>query len=315
MSRDHKGLEESTQTRIDILARLENTVIESIIVHNRADKVVDYTVDRRYEGVKKNREEYLDQKMIDNGDSEFVVNADEYKRRFRVGFEGSRGVGKTLSRFPQNICRILTKFYTEEGDIVLDPFAGHNSRMESVHVSKRHYYGQDLCKEFMVDNFRRQKELLDAQAERIFDPTKYIIELTEGDSRFLPWPDNFGDFTITSPPYWDLEFYDDNEKQLGNGTYEKFLDGMFEVAKENIRVLKPGAFCIWNINDFRVDGKYYNYHGDLLQVMLKAGFIQWDIAIFDLGPSLRSVYLASAVKSKILPKRHEYALVMRKPLK
>jgi hypothetical protein len=49
------------------------------------------------------------------------------------------------------------------------------------------------------------------------------------------------------------------------------------------------------------------------RLLENAGFEQHDIIIVDLGPSMRSIFLQNAFKSKVLPKRHEYGVVMRKP--
>lgn len=319
MGRTHESLEDSRSERQVILQRLENTIIESIMVHNRSDRAMDLTVERRYGEVKVNRDKFLDDYVSKSGDLDMIADVEEFKAQFRSGFEGSRGAGKTLSRFSQNICRLCVKFYTEEKDIVVDPFAGHNSRFQATFESGRHYYGQDLSHEFMVDNLKIREMLLKESEGKLFMPKNdLIIDLTEGDSRKLPWPDNFGDFTITSPPYWDLEMYGDEEEQLGYGqnqTYEEFLHDLGLVAKENYRVLKPGAYCIWFINDFRKDGKFFDFHGDTKNLLVAAGFDYHDLIIVDLGPSLRSVFLASAFKSKILPKRHEFGVVVRKPLK
>lgn len=319
MGRTHDDLVDSRAERQKLLQRFEGTIIESIMVHNRSDKAMDLTVERRYENVKVNREKFLDDYIEKSGDKDMIADMEEFKNQFRSGFEGSRGAGKTLSRFSQNICRNTIKFYTEEGDIVVDPFAGHNSRMEATFRCNRHYYGQDLCHEFMDDNRLIRETLLNQKAGKLFMKHKDIkIELSEGDSRKLPWDDNFGDFTITSPPYWWLEDYGPEAEQLGtigDGSYEDFLEGLGQVAKENFRVLKPGAYAVWFINDFRIDGKFFDYHGDTKGLLVKAGFIYHDIIIADLGPSLRSVFLQAAFKSKILPKRHEYGIVVRKPIK
>lgn len=51
---------------------------------------------------------------------------------------------------------------------------------------------------------------------------------------------------LTSPPYFDLVEYTDDDRQLGNlHEYEKFLDQLSRVWKECLRVLVPGGrMCI-----------------------------------------------------------------------
>jgi hypothetical protein len=126
--------------------------------------------------------------------------------------------------------------------------------------------------------------------------------------------DSVGDFTITSPPYWDLEYYGDEIGQLGkDNDYHEFLRRLGDVAHANFRCLKSGAFCVWCINDFRKDGKFYSYHVDTHRLLKDAGFKQHDCAIIDLGGSFGQAFASQIVENKILPKRHEYALIFRKP--
>jgi hypothetical protein len=139
------------------------------------------------------------------------------------------------------------------------------------------------------------------------------IELHECDSRQMPVKNNAGDFTITSPPYWCIEDYGDELGQLGKNDYPTFLRGLGQVAKENFRCLKAGSYCVWFINDFRYEGKFYSYHMHTQELLREAGFKQHDIAIVDLGTSVRAAFASQIVTQKILPKRHEYALVMIKP--
>lgn len=214
-----------------------------------------------------------------------------------------------LSVFPQNIGRTVLLFYSKPGDHVVDPFAGHNSRMQLVVREGRNYTGYDVSKRFMAFNRKRAQQLRDH-----FPGAQ--ITLNEQDSRHLKHTaDNVGDYTITSPPYWDIEDYGDEPEQLGKHakTYGEFLVGMQAVLRENFRVLKPGAFACWFINDFRRKGKMYFYHIDILRMGEAAGFDAHDIAIVDFGTGIRDVFINQAFDQKILPKRHEYCVVFRKP--
>lgn len=212
-----------------------------------------------------------------------------------------------LSMFPQNIGRAVLLLYSNEGDLVLDPFAGHNSRMELCVKENRRYVGYDISAEFMAYNRKRAGELWAAGDAPIF--------LHECDSRLLAWTTTeSADFTLTSPPYWDIEFYGDEAEQLGKAkTYAEFCHDLGLVAKENYRGLKHGAFCVWFINDFRRKGKFYRYHVDVWALLIDAGFEVWDIMIVDLGYPIRAAFAGQIIDQKILPKRHEYGLVMRKP--
>jgi DNA modification methylase len=220
--------------------------------------------------------------------------------------------------------RILDEFGGElpesimkRGDWVVDPFAGHNSRMELCWRAGRNYKGNDISAEFQAANERIKAKLLAEAGSDIFsDHFNADIELTTGDSRHLPWENGSGDFTITSPPYYNLEHYGDEPGQLGIGarSYNDFLDRLQKVCCENFRVLKQGRFAVWCVNDFRANGKFHSYHSHVIRLMEKAGFNQYDIAIVDLGHAMRISFPAQAVEQQILPKRHEYALVFQKPI-
>ena len=212
-----------------------------------------------------------------------------------------------LSRFPQNIGRSMVLLYSEPGDTVVDPFAGHNSRMELTIRAGRNYIGCDLSAEFMTFNQKR--------AEHLRQEYPFLsIDLHHGDSRSLPVKKRTGDFTITSPPYYDIEHYGDEPEQLGKAkTYVEFLGGLGQVMQENYRVLKPGAYAMWFVNDFRRRGKFHTYHVDTMRLGEDAGFVIHDLLVVDLGNSIRDCFTNQIITSRILPKRHEYGIVFRKP--
>ncbi len=215
--------------------------------------------------------------------------------------------GGNLSMFPQNIGRAVLLLYSNEEDVVVDPFAGHNSRMELCVKEKRHYIGYDISQSFMAYNQSFANEL-----RNNFQGVN--IQLYLADSRQMDKvADGCGDFALTSPPYYDLEDYGDEPEQLGKASsYEAFLAELAVVAEENYRCLKLGAFCVWFVNDFRRRGKFHLYHIDVLNCLRKVGFEAWDVMVIDLGYPIRAAFATQIVEQKILPKRHEYGLVMRK---
>ena len=214
-----------------------------------------------------------------------------------------------LSKFHQEIGRSIVIFYTEPGDLVVDPFAGHNSRMELCVAAGRDYAGCDLSGEYAHHNFAKRDELRKKYPNR-------TVRFFHCDSRDQPIPDEAGDFTITSPPYWDIEYYGPEDEQLGFcKTYQDFLEGMRLCIAENFRTLKPGAYSCWFINDFRRQGVMHFYHRDIIDLGKSVGFVPWDIMIVDLGRGLRDGFVNANIQLKMLPKRHEYCVVFRKPEK
>lgn len=236
------------------------------------------------------------------------------RKLFRISGTAVRGKKGGLSIFPQNIGKILVKFYTKEGQTVYDPFAGHNSRMQLVYNLKRNYIGVDVSKEFMKHNLIIRDKLL-AQNQHCIFPNPCSITLIEGSSASVPSIDSeCADFTITSPPYWDIEYYGDEPEQLGNHkNYGKFLDALQAHVSENYRILKPNTYCCWFVNDFVKNNTYFAYHSDLINLFQKAGFVIHAIYIVDLKRSC--AFIRDVIKFKRFTKSHEYCMVFRKEAK
>ena len=288
----------SRKVRSDFLFRMGlQDVPHSILYHDRADLASDVPI----AGGR------------DYGSFSLVHKTKDRRMRkiFKTSNMSCRAGG--LSRFPQNIGRMLVKFYCPERGTVYDPFAGHNSRMELVHRTGRNYIGVDVSHEFMESN-RKIKDGLTKQ-KGLLEHMRGTIRLIEGSSASVPGvPDEWADFTITSPPYWNLEYYGNEPEQLGKAkTYKSFLELLYPHVMENYRILKPGSFCIWCINDFVQDKVFYPYHIDISSLFVRAGFNLHNIYVTDLGQPIVASFLHTLIITKRFPKRHEYCVVGQKP--
>lgn len=233
------------------------------------------------------------------------VEVGKLKGHFDISSRGCQS--GALSIYPRNIGKALILLYSEPGDLIIDPFAGHASRINLAVECGRGYIGCDLSHDFMDFNRKRAAELKERNP-------KLRIEVHECDSRKMPVDSEIGNFGITSPPYGSIEFYGDEPEQLGKcATYEDFLDSLGIIMKEHYRTLKPGAFCVWSINDYRDHGIFRSYHSDVIELGKKAGFVPWDMIITDFGRGFRDCFIAMTVAQRIVGKRHEYNVIMRKP--
>ncbi|MEO6971245.1 MAG: DNA methyltransferase [Chthoniobacterales bacterium] len=88
-----------------------------------------------------------------------------------------------------------------------------------------------------------------------FDKTKHVLRL--GDARNLSWiADGSVHLIVTSPPYWTLKKYEDNERQLGEiADYDRFLDELDKVWRECARVLAPGGRICCVVGDVCIPRK------------------------------------------------------------
>lgn len=102
-----------------------------------------------------------------------------------------------------------------------------------------------------------------------YDSTTHRLHL--GDARDLGWIDDESvHLIVTSPPYFTLKKYEDNENQLGEiEDYEEFLDELDKVWRECSRVLVPGGRICCVVGDVcvsrRAGGRHYilPLHADL----------------------------------------------------
>ena len=228
--------------------------------------------------------------------------------------------GTYHSDFPHNICRFCINFYcpktTDSGYFsnglatVFDPFAGHNSRMEDVFLCGRNYVANDLSHKFMEYNREIAQKL---QKQSLPLGTIPILEVHEGDSRYLDFPANSFDFAITSPPFWDIEDYGPEPEQLSEQkTFHDFMYALEKVFRHVHRFLKKDAFFVVECNDFRRFRIFYPYHYHVIQALLIIGFVIHDVIICDYVRSQVSSFTTELDRLKITGKRHSYFIVVRK---
>ena len=93
-----------------------------------------------------------------------------------------------------------------------------------------------------------------------YDRTSH--RLHQGDARDLSWlPDGSVHLVVTSPPYWTLKEYAENDRQMGAiADYSRFLDELDKVWAECFRVLAPGGRICCVVGDVCVPRKRAGRH-------------------------------------------------------
>ena len=242
-----------------------------------------------------------------------------------------------LAQTPTILVERLIKFYTEPGDTILNPMCERIPHLLIANYLKRNAIGQDICERFIRHDVEKLKRRVLTAESLNPDDNKIIIEdenhfnvmynacfidLTKGDSRHLNLSDNSVDFVITSPPYWDLGIYGDEPEQAGSGTgtgkgdtptYEEFLEAISQIYKECFRVLKPNKYITVQVNDFRKNHKFYNYHSDTIKALENVGFTLHDIVVYNISVHpIAAIFTSQLEERKIFAKCHEYSICCKK---
>jgi DNA modification methylase len=185
----------------------------------------------------------------------------------------------------QDVAR-LVRFFSKEGDLVLDPFSGVASTAKACACENRHSIGIELNSKYYDLGLKRIKiEVPDEfdykSKQRLIhaDSLDYIAEIE----------DNSVDFIITSPPYWNIletvdhkskkrvttnldHKYSEDKKDLANiKDYPQFLDVLSSFFSNCSRILKKNKYMCIIVSDFRKKEKYYTFHTDLANEMEKKG--------------------------------------------
>ena len=110
-----------------------------------------------------------------------------------------------------------------------------------------------------------------------------------------------------------IEFYGKEDGQLGyNKTYEEFLEGLGKIIKECYRIMKYDTYCAININDFVMNGKFYDFHMDVKKLMGDANFRRHDTIIIQWQNCIGQAFASQVEAWRKTAKIHEYILVGKK---
>lgn len=145
---------------------------------------------------------------------------------------------------------------------------------------------------------------------------------------------------ITSPPYADfirqsvydrekvhkksliklennstVKPYSDDEKDLGNLSYDEFMIEIEEIMKKTYEVIKPGGYAVWVVKDYKDKENftsYLDFHTDIATAGKKAGFLYHDLIIWDQNEQ-RSLVLLGYPSKFHTNQNCSFLVVLRKP--
>ena len=205
------------------------------------------------------------------------------------------------------IPRNLLIRYSQEGDLILDQFAGGGTTLVEAKLLNRDIIGVDI-NDFALE---RCKEKIDFD----YEAAKGRVELHKGDARNLDFiSDDSIDFICTHPPYADIIKYSEGIKgDLSQLKVPDFLEEMKLVASESYRVLQKGKFCAILMGDTRQKGHMIPMSFDVMRIFEKAGFKLKELIIKEQHNCRATGYWkTNSIKYNFLLIAHEYLFVFKK---
>jgi DNA modification methylase len=208
--------------------------------------------------------------------------------------------------------------------VVLDPFAGSGSSLVAARKKGCRAIGFELSPVYA--NLCRERLKGDPPAE---------WTVAEGDAwelaEHLP-PDSL-DLIVSSPPYWNVmerkrsadgkptRDYNRGVDASSNGhgdlslaaSYPQYLEQVASIYLTCIWALKPGRYCVVNVQDLRVGPKLYPLHSDLTNLLANPGGYEYsDLIIWDRRADYNSLRPLGYPHRWIVNKVHDYLLLFRR---
>ncbi|MEE8369736.1 MAG: pyridoxal-phosphate dependent enzyme, partial [Dehalococcoidia bacterium] len=219
--------------------------------------------------------------------------------------------GAGTSVFDPVLCELAYRWWCPEGGSILDPFAGGSVRGIVAARLGFSYCGIELREEQVAANCEQAARILgddwDLKVQWIHADSKDLGELLADSKPF--------DFLFTCPPYYDLERYSDDPRDLSNApSYKEFLAQFNQIMDAAVGKLAPDRFACLVVSDIRdKDGCYRGLERHSQVAMEGAGAKTYNLAVL-----IQPVGSAAIRAGKIfgagrkLPRNHQSVQVFAK---
>jgi len=190
MPKDLESLKQSERVRQTILTKYGEIPLSIWRIDFSKNKLVHDIEETQNKIAEQKHKKWIEKGLYD----------ESLYERFSMSSKSVRGKDAGLSIFPYDVAERIIKFYSQPYDIILDPCAGHATRMTAAFNLSRNYIGYDVSKRFMEHNRKVLKELW---SNTLIKPEIAIV-LKEKSSEYIEEPTDSIDMIFTSPPYWCL---------------------------------------------------------------------------------------------------------------
>ena len=192
-------------------------------------------------------------------------------RAYNIGMGASKendwavedDLGSGTSIFDPVLCELLYDWFSPAAGQVLDPFAGGSVRGIVAACLGRKYWGCDLSGDQIAANIDQVG---------LLPPGAPVPQWLVGDSAVLLDAAPAADFILACPPYYDLEVYSEDPRDLSQMSWDDFRSVYDEIIAKAVGRLHDNRFAAFVVGDVRdEDGNYRNLPGYTTACFRRAG--------------------------------------------
>lgn len=211
-----------------------------------------------------------------------------------------------VSIFNPVICEIMYRWFCTQGGKIIDPFAGGSVRGVVAGYLGYQYTGIELRREQVDANIENLGEI-----KGVVIPPKWICDDSLNISDHVE--DETQDFLFSCPPYFNLEKYSNDPRDISNMSLDGFDDVYSEIILRACAKLKNDRFAAVVIGDVRDDeGCYIDFHSITTKAFRKAGLKLYNEFIIKNAVGTGAMRHAQFAKTRKNIKTHQNCLVFYK---
>ena len=210
----------------------------------------------------------------------------------------------------------MYRWFCPAAGVVLDPFAGGSVRGCVAARLGLRYAGVDLSATQVAENRRQAANMaqLAAAAHARWQPPQWEAADARrlGALEALPGQ---ADFVFSCPPYYDLEVYSEDERDLSQApSYAAFLLAYRQIIGDALARLATNRFACFVVGEIRDEhGFMRNFVGDTISAFLEAGAKLYNHAVMMLPLHTLPIRAAGAFKATAkLGTCHQHVLIFYK---
>lgn len=214
------------------------------------------------------------------------------------------------SIFDPVMAELAYRWWSPEGAVVLDPFAGGSVRGLVASRLGRSYIGIDLSAEQIAAN-EEQLELV-----RSGDPAPRWVQGDARDAARIGSIPSAVDFVFSCPPYFNLEQYSDDPADLSNAQdwagFREALDASVAAACSLLRPGRFACFVVGNVREKTEPGRVLDLISATTAAFEQAGLVLYNDAILVTAVGSLAIRAARIFQTRKLGRTHQAVLTFLK---